>query len=268
MRRVAKNFYMASWIASYSLILILTTAGWVASWGKKGWELWIAFNIIPVVALIYLGIVFLILIYKLWASIEDNLTSISPGKAVGLMFIPFFNVYWIFRAVGGFAGEFNSYVKRHSINIQPLSEGLFLAFSIYAVTAGVLLTVAQVIEGNLAFRPLLTGGLSVISAVISLLIGSFLIAEACQGVNNMAGARRKTHYNIPAPQEQEVVCPHCQARLPASARFCNMCGTDQEAVKPAVQQVFCPKCQTELSLTARFCFRCGASLEVKKGDAV
>ncbi|KKM08694.1 hypothetical protein SY88_22745 [Clostridiales bacterium PH28_bin88] len=93
------------------------------------------------------------------------------------------------------------------------------------------------------------------------------MAEACQGVNNMAGAR-KTQYNIPTPREQEVVCPHCQARLRAGARFCNMCGTKLEAVKPAVQQVFCPKCQTELSLTARFCFRCGTSVEVMKGDAV
>ncbi|MEA2043126.1 MAG: hypothetical protein U9N85_11325, partial [Bacteroidota bacterium] len=40
----------------------------------------------------------LIILYKAWSVIKDGETNISPGAAVGYLFIPVFNFYWIFIA--------------------------------------------------------------------------------------------------------------------------------------------------------------------------
>ena len=50
------------------------------------------------------------LFYKMWAAIKDSQTSISPGKAVGFLFIPVFNLYWALLMVTGFAEDYNSFI--------------------------------------------------------------------------------------------------------------------------------------------------------------
>jgi hypothetical protein len=51
-------------------------------------------------------------------------------KAVGFLFIPFYNFYWIFKAWYGFAQDYNRYIERNALNTAKLPEGLFLAFCI------------------------------------------------------------------------------------------------------------------------------------------
>src|SRR5262249_1193601 len=48
-----------------------------------------------------------ILIYKAWDLIQDGRPQTTPGKAVGFLFIPFFNLYWIFIAFRGLAEDLN-----------------------------------------------------------------------------------------------------------------------------------------------------------------
>lgn len=85
------------------------------------------FIIILAVALLITGAVFLyVLYYKMWAAIQDGCARTTPGKAVGFMFIPIFNIYWTFQAVWGFSKDYNEFLRRHSIDAKPLSEGLFL----------------------------------------------------------------------------------------------------------------------------------------------
>jgi hypothetical protein len=77
--------------------------------------------------LLVLGIVQLVFIYKMWASINDGQTKPTPGAAVGFLFIPFFSLYWIFVVFPGFATQYNAYIQRQRINAQPLGQGLFIA---------------------------------------------------------------------------------------------------------------------------------------------
>ena len=59
----------------------------------------------------------------------------APGKAVGLLFVPFFNLYWAFQVFWGFAKDYNSYVNRHSMRLRKLPERLFLAYAILVVAS-------------------------------------------------------------------------------------------------------------------------------------
>lgn len=57
---------------------------------------------------LYSGILFYIYLYRAWAALRPGGGTISPGKAVGFMFIPFFNIVWIFICFSRLAKEWNA----------------------------------------------------------------------------------------------------------------------------------------------------------------
>ncbi|MCI0460930.1 MAG: hypothetical protein L0Z62_28610 [Gemmataceae bacterium] len=83
------------------------------------------------------GVLFLILLYKSWNLIQDGRAQTSAGKAVGFLFIPFFNLYWIFVAYRGLAEDMARYMARHRISGPRPSAGLGLAYAILTLTAGI-----------------------------------------------------------------------------------------------------------------------------------
>jgi hypothetical protein len=72
------------------------------------------------------GIVYgTMLLYKLWTLIPPDRAATTPGKAVGFIFIPIFNFYWIFISQYGLAKALNKELDstRHS---SKMNEGLCL----------------------------------------------------------------------------------------------------------------------------------------------
>ncbi len=88
------------------------------------------FSFVFILTITFLVVVKLVFIYKTWALIQDGYARTTPGKAVGFLFIPFFNLYWVFQAVWGFSRDYNSFIYRHSVNTPRLPEKLFLAYAI------------------------------------------------------------------------------------------------------------------------------------------
>jgi hypothetical protein len=73
------------------------------------------------------GITYLVLLYKAWSAINDGQARTTPGAAVGFLFIPLFNLYWMFQAVWGWAQDYNKYIARHNVAGAPhMNEQLFL----------------------------------------------------------------------------------------------------------------------------------------------
>lgn len=68
-----------------------------------------------IVSTISLGaaVLFLVLLYNFWKILQDGYAEVTPGKAVGFLFIPFFNFYWAFKAFWGLAKEQNNFIDRH-----------------------------------------------------------------------------------------------------------------------------------------------------------
>jgi len=61
-----------------------------------------------------------------------------------------------------------------------------------------------------------------------------------------------------APAAALIICPKCNARIPATSKFCPDCGTtiaQPEATKK------CPKCGHPVLETAKFCPECGTKIE-------
>lgn len=70
--------------------------------------------------------------HRAWRSIQDGRARTTPGKAVGFMFIPVFNLYWAFVLLAGFAKDYNAFCRRHHITgrPEPLPEGYFLTVAV------------------------------------------------------------------------------------------------------------------------------------------
>jgi hypothetical protein len=89
-----------------------------------------------------------ILLYKLWKIVQDGFASTTPGKAVGFMFIPFFNYYWFFRAYWGLAKDENRFIDRHfagepGLQVRKSKPWLALTYLIYAIGGGIICAVVM-----------------------------------------------------------------------------------------------------------------------------
>ena len=82
-------------------------------------------------------VIFLIMLYRMWNQIQDGEVEVSPGKAVGFLFIPFFNLYWAFIAIRGLALEMNDYAERHRIRMEPVNEQIPTFFIISWICMGI-----------------------------------------------------------------------------------------------------------------------------------
>jgi len=63
----------------------------------------------------------------------------------------------------------------------------------------------------------------------------------------------------PTPAAALVICPKCNARVPATSKFCLECGTALTA--PPTGTTKCPNCGHPVLTTAKFCPECGHKLQ-------
>lgn len=72
-----------------------------------------------------------IILHRMWHIIQSPEQAITPGRAVGYLFVPFFNLYWVFVAYWNWSKEYNQFVVRYQVpNAPRMPEGLFLGFVI------------------------------------------------------------------------------------------------------------------------------------------
>lgn len=113
-----------------------------------------------------------VVIYKMWASIQDgNQARTTPGKAIGFLFIPFFNLYWLFQVWGGFPTDYNKFVESHGLNVPLLGSGIYTAYPV--------LIVLSVIPG-----------LNVLTMLAGLFTFLVVTAKTSDAVNRLADAAR------------------------------------------------------------------------------
>lgn len=104
------------------------------------------------------GVVFYVmLLYKLWCTVQDGRAESTPGKAIGFLFIPFFNLYWQFVAFWGLSKDLNRYAREHGIAAPQANESLALTGCILNCCtvipyAGLLAAIAAVIISIIAVK--------------------------------------------------------------------------------------------------------------------
>jgi hypothetical protein len=178
--RVSKALYLGSIIGAPVLGIIILIVGVIGLALTPTLEAGLpAFSLavgLAIALFIYAIVMELVLLYKAWKVIQDGSARTSPGKAIGFLFIPFFNFYWIFQAFWGFAKDYNAYVQRHhaasagGISIPVLSVNLFLAYCILSLVAGLLSSIPFI------------GFLFVIAYFVLFVM---VIIKLCDAINNL-----------------------------------------------------------------------------------
>ncbi|MFO1464297.1 MAG: hypothetical protein U1F66_11020 [bacterium] len=120
---MSKFLYILGLVGSGILALVFT----ILAMDPKTTEMAAA---VPIPILIAL-ITHLAFVYKFWNSIQDGHPRMTPGKAIGFLFIPFFNIYWLFQVYPGFATDYNRYIQEKGIQVRPLSQGLLTTMAIF-----------------------------------------------------------------------------------------------------------------------------------------
>lgn len=169
-QRLSKGFYLGS-IAGGLVVYVLLIVVSVAMSASRNPEAGILSLILGALVLLYLVVVLWVLMYKAWAAIQDGYARTTPGKAVGFMFIPFFNIYWIFQALHGFAKDYNTYLDRHGVSAPKLTEGLFLAICILTLVS-------------------LVPFLGILAALVNVVLVIIVAGKVCDAVNALPPAGR------------------------------------------------------------------------------
>ena len=90
-------------------------------------------NLVYSLYLLVASVFYVVLLHKSWKQIQDGSVRTTPGKAVGLLFVPFFNLYWNFVAVDGLARDINRYAAERCLAIQPVSGTLARTYCVLGV---------------------------------------------------------------------------------------------------------------------------------------
>ena len=125
MNKISKGFFLGSIAIGLGIADVLMIIGTIkAKSGDSDALGMIGLSYIP---MLYGAVVMLMLYHKMWASIQDGHARTTPGRAVGMLFVPFYNLYWAFQVIWGFSKDYNAYVERHGTKAARLPEELFLA---------------------------------------------------------------------------------------------------------------------------------------------
>jgi len=95
-------------------------------------------GLVPILNLLAIPLAILALVFKcilhfqLWSAVPVGSRSTSPGKAVGFLFIPFFNFYWYFPSYVGLTASIEKATGR------PSARGLAVAYAVISVLMWVL----------------------------------------------------------------------------------------------------------------------------------
>jgi hypothetical protein len=96
------------------------------------WEM--SWFVLDLTALAFAYIAWGILHYQCWKALPERYRTTTPGLAVGLLFIPFFNFYWAFITFVRLADGFNSW--RDNLPELPVRDvrGLAIAKAVLFVS--------------------------------------------------------------------------------------------------------------------------------------
>ena len=134
MNRISKKIFIGVLASTVALFLLFSASFgvWVSIFGGSNRfayddpKLIENISILLLVLSILSGVLFLVVhvvvtflvIWRMWSAIQDGHARTTPGKAIGFLFIPFFNVYWIFQVWGGFPADYNKYSERYRLIYQ------------------------------------------------------------------------------------------------------------------------------------------------------
>lgn len=117
-----------------------------------GREISKGFGIILFVLLVSSIVYTVILVYRCWNILPEEFRETTPGRAVGFLFIPVFNLYWSFVAYPGLARGYYRYGK--SINSPEFKDisGLGNGYATLSVCCAIVPFISNITALNILLK--------------------------------------------------------------------------------------------------------------------
>lgn len=131
----------------------------------------------------------LIVLYRGWACLQHSNPRTTPGNAVGFLFIPLFNIYWMFVAYCGLAKDWNRIMSQHPnlVRMPRIGEGLAITWFVLNFAP----LPVSLIGGLVQPDSVILGLLPFVFMLANFIILFILLSQICRGINSMAF--RPTH---------------------------------------------------------------------------
>jgi len=129
MQTLSKGFYLGSIILGFLGGAVLVGIG-LAVMADGDEDAGTALMFLAYIPMIYGVVIACVLMYKIWKAIQGPTARTTPGKAVGFLFIPFYNFYWQFMAFWGWTKDYNALIQQRGLSAPRAPEGLALAICI------------------------------------------------------------------------------------------------------------------------------------------
>jgi len=193
MHKVKKGFYVGAFLAGslgHWIIWAITTALSIAYPEKRPI---LQMLMMPASWLTILSaVVAFILIYKMWAAIQGMGARTSAGKALGFMFIPFFNLYWAFQVYWGWTKDYNRIPERDDVELPSMPEGIGLAVCVLPLVSMFLVIAGFIVAGWKSFSEGAAGNVglqaSMLITLVNTILMAVLFAKICDGINALVDA--------------------------------------------------------------------------------
>ncbi|MBN1881174.1 MAG: hypothetical protein JW885_03290 [Deltaproteobacteria bacterium] len=118
--------------------------------------------------------------YRMWAAIHDEYVNTPPAIAVLRLFIPIYNIYWMFNLYPDFVEYYEMYLNRNNIEVPPFKP---LAHRVFPK----LILAIVILDVLTRFLPFLFihAGLFNLAVFIVFLV---VVYRTCTAVNALADA--------------------------------------------------------------------------------
>lgn len=193
MHKVKKGFYVGAFLAGslgHWIIWAITTALSTAYPDKRPI---LQMLMMPASWLTILSaVVAFILIYKMWAAIQGRDARTSAGKALGFMFIPFFNFYWAFQVYWGWTKDYNRIPERDDVELPSMPESIGLAVCALPLLSMCLFVASFIVGGwksvTTAAKDNIALQASMLITLVNTILMAVLFAKICDGINALVDA--------------------------------------------------------------------------------
>jgi len=180
--RISAAFYALA----YGLgVAAFNFPNWLIHYGKSqdsiGKDTIASLCILAALIQVFTIVVLLIFVYRVWKPLQDGRASTSPAAAAWLLLIPVFHLYWIFRAIWGFARDYNRLIERHELELRKVPDRLYLAASISLAARWAYLTLGTLqpfFKGMTLLGPY-SYALTIPAAALALVV----VIKSCHAVN-------------------------------------------------------------------------------------
>ncbi len=129
---ISKGLFLSAIIAPGAFAMISVTGGLLLlNLGRRDQQTMAAVLLVLALPALLIEIAaMIVLIVRMWGAIRGEHARTTPGLAIGLAFVPFFNLYWGFQVYWGWTVDYNNHVAAHGLDAPRMPQGLAMTLCI------------------------------------------------------------------------------------------------------------------------------------------